>query len=222
VKAVGLFTILFLACGTANGQSLRTFSVQVRGAKGIPAAIEFYCTEKYSRPDCKNDISHLLVTLSHYGLEKLGAWSFVVESTGEWQNTLERLHLPPQTQAFSALKDKMTVLSQSLFSGKLDRRAELMRLYHVGADQLLEVAIAHELGHAFCREMDEVAATAYGELLRAGVFVGCRPRSTRHERSQTAPGITALSEKRIVELQAGIADPDVPTVRYFKETDIPQ
>lgn len=219
MKALGLFTILFLACGTANGQSLRT--VQVRGAKGIPAAIEFYCTEKYSRPDCKNDISHLLVTLSHYGLAKLGPWSFVIASAEEWQDTLDRLHLPPQTQAFSALKGKMTVLSQTLLSGKVDRRAELMRLYHAGADQLLELAIAHELGHAFCRETDEAVATAYGELLRAGIFVGCRPRSAPRQLAQTESAITTLSAKRIVEVQAGTVDPD-PITRYLKETDIPQ
>jgi hypothetical protein len=176
VKAVWLFTFLFLACGTALGQGLHVLPVQIRGDQGFPAAIQFYCTENYPRAECQNDISNLRRVLAHYPLEKLGSWSFILGSSDEWEPLMTRLRLPLHCPAFSLLVGNKTVFSQTLFTSPVDRRAELMRLFGVPADQLLDLAIAHELVHVFCHELSEASASVYGEQLRAGHPPNCMAR----------------------------------------------
>jgi len=208
VKAVGLFTILFLACGTAQSQSLRVLPVHIRGGQGFPAAIAFYCTEKYARTDCQNDIFILRQKLGHYSLDKLGPWSFVLAASDEWESIMTQLNLPKASPVFSALRGHMTVISQTLFSGPVDQRAEMMRLFRVPIDRLLDLAIAHELGHAFCKERDEGKATVYGEQLRAGQTPACEPVKERHPlRAANEPSLTTI---------------DLPTVQGQNSTAAPE
>lgn len=201
MKAVGLFTILFLACGTAQSQSLRVLQVQIRGGQGFPAAIQFYCTEKYSRNDCQNDIFILRQKLGRYPLEKLGNWSFIVASNKEWEAMMTQLDLPADSPVFSALKGNMTVVSQTLFSGPVDRRAEMMKWFRVPLDQLLDLAVAHELGHALCRERDEGKASVYGEQLRAGQSPACRRGEKHRRRDGNERSITTLSVADFLNMQ---------------------
>lgn len=174
MKALWGFTILFLACGTAHSQSLRVLPVQIRGGQEIPAAIQFFCTENYNRKDCHNDIFTLRQALARYPLEKLGSWSFLLASSDEWQPLMTRLRLPSKSPAFTTLGGNTTVISQTLFSGPVDRRTELMMLYQVPSDQLLDLAVAHELAHALCHEFSELKATVYAEQLRTGHEPTCR------------------------------------------------
>jgi hypothetical protein len=82
VKALWLFTFLFLACGTAQSQGLRVLPEQIRGDQGFPAAIQFYCTENYPRSECQNDISLLRRVLARYPMEKVGSWSYILARSG--------------------------------------------------------------------------------------------------------------------------------------------
>jgi hypothetical protein len=193
VKAVGLFAILFLACGSVQGQSLRVLPVQIRGGQGFPAAIQFYCTEKYIRTDCQNDISTLTQKLGHYSLEKLGSWSFVLAASDDWESIMNQIHLPADSPVFSALKAHLTVMSQTLFSGPADRRAEMMRLFRLPLDQLVDLAITHEFGHALCQELDEGKATVYGEQLRAGQTPTCEPFEKRQAKAANEAPFSVLS-----------------------------
>jgi hypothetical protein len=173
VKAFWLFTFLFLACGAAHSQSLRVLPVQIRGGQGFPAAIQFFCTENYSREDCKNDIFILSQTLARYPLERLGSWSFVLASADEWEPLMSRLRLPPESPAFSVLGGNTTVFSQVLYSAPADRRTDLMKTLGVPVDQLLEFAVAHEIGHALCHELSEAKTAPFAEQLRAGHQPAC-------------------------------------------------
>jgi hypothetical protein len=182
LKPIGLFTFLFLACGTAYCQSVRVSPVQIRGDRGFPAAIQFFCTENYSRDDCKNDIFILRQSLARYPLDKLGAWSFVLASSDEWEALMTRLRLPPRSPVFSMLGRNTTIFSRILFPASADRRAELLKTYGVPVSQLLDLAISHELGHAFCHELDEAQATSSAEQLRAGHLPQCKLHSARHSK----------------------------------------
>ncbi len=203
MKALWLFTFLFLACGTAQSQGLRVLPVQIRGGQGFPAAIQFYCTENYGRSNCQNDISNLRRVLAHYPVEQLGSWSFILASSEEWEPLMTRLRLPLHSPAFSLLAGNKTVISQALFTAPVDRRAELMRLFGVSSDQLLDLAIAHELAHAFCHELSEVTALAYGELFRAGHPPNC---TTRKRPWRPAAGENAMAEFLANSLPAAPAD----------------
>jgi hypothetical protein len=192
VKALWLFTFLFLACGTAQSQGLRVLPVQIRGGQGFPAAIQFFCTENLDRNDCQNDIFILRRLLAHYPLEKLGSWSFILASSGEWEPLMTRLRLPLQCPSFSSLGGSKTLFSQILFTSPVDRRAELMRSFGVPSDQLLGLAIAHELAHALCHDLSEATASAYGEQLRAGQLPGCVAREKARRSAGVDYSISAL------------------------------
>ena len=97
-------------------------------------------------------------------------------SIEEWDATANRLHLPPERPVFSSLKANTTFIAQLLFSGPVDRRAELLKLFRVPWDQLLSLAMSHELGHALCHESDEGTAAVYGEQVLAGKFPACGHR----------------------------------------------
>jgi len=210
VKAIGLFAILFLACGTVQSQSLRVLPVQIRGGQGFPAAIQFYCTEKYSRADCQNDIFVLSRNLGRYSLEKLGPWTFVLASSDEWESIMTQLHLPKVSPVFSALKSHITVMSQTLFSGPADQRVELAERFRSPLDRLLDLAITHELGHAFCQERDEGKATVYGEQLRAGQTPTCEAAGSHHEIAATnQESLTTISSADMIALQ-GQKNSDAP------------
>jgi hypothetical protein len=93
-------------------------------------------------------------------------------------------------------------MSQILFSGPVDQRAELMKLFRISLDQLLDLAITHELGHAFCREFDEGKATVYGEQLRAGQTPTCESPGPHHEmRATNQASFTTLSTSEALTLQ---------------------
>jgi hypothetical protein len=199
VKALWLFTILFLACGSAHSQSLRVLPVQIRGGPKVPAAIQFFCTENYNRQDCQNDISRLRLTLARYPLERLGPWSFVLASSDEWVPLMARLRLPAQAPAFSALGKDMTVLDQSMFSGPVDRRAELSRLFGVSMPRLIDLAVSHELGHAFCKELDERKTAFFADSLRAGEAPACGPPGNSPIANIKQPTMTALLPGALID-----------------------
>jgi hypothetical protein len=53
--------------------------------------------------------------------------------------------------------------------------------------KLLELAVTHELGHAFCEEPNEAAADHFGEELRNGRLTRCRiSREPTRKRMGTA------------------------------------
>ena len=217
MKALWLFTFLFLACGSALGQGLHVLPVQIRGDQGFPAAIQFYCTENYPRAECQNDISILSRVLAHYPLEKLGAWSFILGSSDEWEPIMTRLRLPLHCPAFSLLGGNKTVFSQTLFTSPVDRRAELMRLFGVPSDQLLDLAIAHELAHVFCGELGEASASAYGEQFRAGHPPNCmlreRPRKSAESKHSIAAFIANSLPASPVQNDVVVSSPEQPPRR---------
>lgn len=218
MKAIWLLTILFLACGTAHGQSLRVLPVQVPGDRGFPAAIQFYCTEKYSRNACQNDIFILRQTLGHYPLEGLGRWCFVLASVEEWDAAINQLHLPPESPAFSSLNANLTVIAQTVFSGPIDRRAELMKRFRAPLAELLNIAISHELGHVLCRELDEGKAEIYGQEVRRGKYPTCGRAESRPVIVAYEGALTTLSITSFLNIETQVASADGAPSRASEPT----
>jgi hypothetical protein len=67
-----------------------------------------------------------------------------------------------------------TFLEGALFVHDPERTAELMNEWQRSMPRLLELAVTHELGHAFCAEPNEAAADRFGEELRKGRLTPCR------------------------------------------------
>lgn len=91
----------------------------------------------------------------------------------DWQPLLLRLRLDQRSPAFSALEQRSTFLEEALFHPDPRRADELRGLFHMRAERLLRVAVAHELAHASCHEMDENAANRIADRLLQGAPIDC-------------------------------------------------
>jgi hypothetical protein len=112
--------------------------------------------------------------LNKYGAGRLGDWTWVLVKSADWK-TLERAHrMDPDSPAFTVLDRRETFFEEALVSPVTTRRVELVRQWSLGMDDLLKLAVTHELGHALCSERSERKADAYGQQLGTGVLVRCK------------------------------------------------
>ena len=104
--------------------------------------------------------------LAGMDLARLGEWTWVLVQSRDWKPILRRVGRDPDSPAFTILDKRQTFLEEALFRPNVDRSRILLEKYRVPLDQLLYVAITHELGHAICHEVDELKAIAYANQLR--------------------------------------------------------
>ena len=142
--------------------------------RAILSSQEFYCHTGYSLTQCQEDILELKKVLDHYPIEGLGHWTWVLVRSQDWKPISQRLRLNPDSPAFTALELRETFLEEALFVHDPLRTSELMKEWQRSMPKLLELAVTHELGHAFCEEPNEAAADHFGEELRNGRLIGCR------------------------------------------------
>jgi hypothetical protein len=138
------------------------------------AAQQFFCNAGYDHAACLQHAARLKTLLLTYPSFQLGSWSWIIVRSEDWQPLLLRLRLDQRTPAFSALEQRSTFLEEALFHPNPKRADELQGLFHTPADQLLKVAVAHELAHASCHEMDENAANRIADRLLHGQPIDCR------------------------------------------------
>jgi hypothetical protein len=133
----------------------------------------FFCNTGYDRQECAEDIARLKAVLSSFPVSAARGWSWVIVRSEDWEPLALRLHLDRRSPAFTALNDHETVLEEALFSPNQARAGELVQDFHTPLDQLLLIAVSHEIGHAICRSGDEVAMNRFGDQLRRGKYPKC-------------------------------------------------
>jgi hypothetical protein len=148
---------------------------------------EFHCHTGYPLAQCQKDILELKKILAHYPIEALGHWTWVLVRSQDWKPISQMLRLNPDSPAFTALDPRETFLEEALFLHDPQRTSELMKEWQRSMPKLLELAVTHELGHAFCEEPNEAAADHFGEELRNGRLTRCRiSREPTRKRMGTA------------------------------------
>ena len=135
---------------------------------------EFHCHTGYSLAQCQKDVLQLKRVLTHYPVERLGRWTWVLVRSQDWKPISHILGLNPDSPAFSAMEPRETFLEEALFAHDSLRTSELMDEYRMSIPRLLELAVTHELGHAFCDEPNEAVADHFGNELRNGRLPPCR------------------------------------------------
>ena len=140
----------------------------------ILSSQEFHCHTGYSLPHCQKDIMELKKVLAHYPIDELGHWTWVLVRSQDWETISRMLRLNPESPAFTSLDFRETFLEEALFVHDPMRTAELMDKWRMSMPRLLELAVSHELGHAFCEETNEDAANHFGDELRNGRLAPCR------------------------------------------------
>jgi hypothetical protein len=158
-----------------SGYSLPTFRLRTNGVTGQ----QFHCTVGYMPLECQREVVLLQTVLDHYQVEELGEWTWVLVSSRDWKPILLRVHLDPDSPAFSLPDQRKTFLEEVLFAPDAVRWPEILNKWKIPFNQFLDFAVTHELGHAFCNEYDESKAERYAKRLRKGKHPVCDRRKPR-------------------------------------------
>ena len=148
----------------------------------------FVCNTGYTHSACHRQVEQLTRQLSRFRQTLPHGWTWIIVRSRDWHDTLLRLHLDPQSPAFTVLERRQTFLSETLFEPDAQSRADLLRTFKVPLDQILYVAVTHELGHAYCGESHEGKAERFAEHLRTRGSADCSSTRAASDTIATVPG----------------------------------
>lgn len=138
------------------------------------AAIQhFVCNTGYTVERCRNDLAALRSALAKYPVAQLGDWTWILVRSEDWKAILLPRGLDPDSPAFTYYPKRETFIEEALVTEVPGRHRELLLKWNMGLRDLLEFAIAHELGHALCNDRDEWNANRVGQMLRDGNTPSC-------------------------------------------------
>ena len=133
----------------------------------------FVCNTGYTLEKCREDIAVLQRTLAKYPTAELGNWTWVLVRSEDWKAILRSRGLDADSPAFTFYPKRETFIEEAIVTQVPVRGRELLLKWNMSMRDLLDFAIAHELGHALCNDKDEWNANRVGQLLRAGKEPSC-------------------------------------------------
>jgi hypothetical protein len=136
-------------------------------------AQHFHCNTGFDQHVCEQHVAKLKAVLRRYPADAPEGWTWVIVRSEDWQRLLGGLRLDRRSPAFSALGLRSTFLEEALFVYSPTRADELVRDFHAPFNQLLSIALSHELGHVICHERNETATNRIVEQLRRGEHPEC-------------------------------------------------
>jgi hypothetical protein len=160
---------LVFSVNPVAAQTNSTASAQTQGPQQ-----HFACDVGYTRTDCQVAMTVLRKTLKRYPVEALGEWTWVLVRTEDWKHLLSGRRFDSNHPAFSYLPKRETFLDGALVGKTSMRGVELSAIWHMAIEDLLDLAIRHELAHALCNEPDETKAERAAIALKNGTPLPCR------------------------------------------------
>ena len=142
--------------------------------KAGDSRLHFVCNVGYTPQECRVAITILRKALARYPAEALGEWRWVLVRTKDWKEILSVRGFDTDRPAFSYLPKRETFLDGSLVAGVSLRGAELRMIWHMPIEDLLDLAIRHELAHALCNQTDESKTDREAIALKNGMPLSCR------------------------------------------------
>jgi hypothetical protein len=100
-------------------------------------------------------MSVLKRALAKYHADDLGEWSWVLVRTVDWERILSDRGFDSSAPAFTYLPAKETFFDDALTTTESVRGIQLIEIWRLPVDELLDKAVRHELAHALCGEKDE-------------------------------------------------------------------
>jgi hypothetical protein len=141
------------------------------------------CGPSLALEKCKLEMVVLAKTLANYRASDLGEWTWVLVRSENWKLILLARGLNAGVPALTALDARTTFFEEALISGPSGRVSELMDIWHVDRDSLLDLAVRHELGHALCTEENELRAERVARLLEQKKPVVCESKTAAGQKS---------------------------------------
>jgi hypothetical protein len=134
---------------------------------------KFICNVGYSPEECHRQFAILRPVLARFHTEAVDDWSWILVRSSDWKELAQRMGGNPDSPAFSVLGARVTVFEEALVKPIPQRRAELMKIWHMRIDDLLDEAVTHELGHVLCRDTSEARAERRAQAMQHGKQVAC-------------------------------------------------
>jgi hypothetical protein len=143
-----------------------------------PSGQHFICSRGFTFDQCRNQMAVLRRALDRYPVADLGKWSWVLVRTTDWKRILFDRGYDSTSPAFTSLPGKETFFDDALTTPESVRGIQLMEIWRMPVEELLDKAVRHELAHALCSEKDESKARAMEERLRSKAPLVCRAPRT--------------------------------------------
>jgi hypothetical protein len=168
----------------AQNPSLTVFSSpDVISAPRLAAALpqyevspqHFVCSRDFTVERCYKDVAVLRRTLAKYPAAQIGEWTWILVRSEDWKAIVVPRGLDPDSPAFTYSAKRETFIEEALVADVPGRKDELNARWHMRADKLRELVVAHELGHAFSNDRSEAVANQQAERLRDGKAPSCEP-----------------------------------------------
>jgi len=134
----------------------------------------FVCNTGYTPEECQAATAVLRKAQARYPVDALGEWTWVLVRTVDWKQILSDRKFDSNHPAFSYLPKRETFLDGALVVRSSTRGAELSAIWHMPIENLLDLAIRHELAHALCNDPDETKADRAAVALKNGTPLSCR------------------------------------------------
>lgn len=134
----------------------------------------FACNVGYTPRECQGAATVLRKALARYPVDALGKWTWVLVRTEDWKQLLSERKFDSDSPAFSYLPKRDTFLDGALVVRASIRGAELSAIWHMPIEDLLDLAIRHELAHALYNDRDETNADRAAIALKNGTPLSCR------------------------------------------------
>jgi hypothetical protein len=135
----------------------------------------FVCDRGYTEQECAIDVAVLHKVLAKYPSENLHEWTWVLVRPKEWKRILRDRKLDPDLiPAFTYLPDRVTFFESALVRKISLGSFELSARWHMPIENLLDLAVRHEIAHALCQERNEAEADRIARVLQQGGTISCR------------------------------------------------
>ena len=134
----------------------------------------FACNVGYTPRECQGATTVLRKALARYPVDALGEWTWVLVRTEDWKQLLSERRFDSNNPAFSYLPKRETFLDAALVVRGSIRGVQLSAIWHMPIEDLLDLAIRHELAHALCNDRDETKAGLAAIALKNGTPLSCR------------------------------------------------
>jgi hypothetical protein len=134
----------------------------------------FACNVGYTPSECQVATTVLRKALARYPVDVVGEWTWVLVRTDDWKQILSERRFNSNIPAFSYLPKRETFLDGALVVRASVRGAELAVIWHMPIEDLLDLAIRHELAHSLCNDPNENKADRVAIALKNGTPLSCR------------------------------------------------
>jgi hypothetical protein len=143
-----------------------------------PSVQHFICHRGFTAEQCRVRMVVLKRALDRYHADDLGEWSWVLVRTVDWKRILDIRGFGSDFPAFTYLPGKETFFDDALTTTESVRGIQLIEIWRMPIEELLDKAVRHELAHALCHEKDESKARIMEERLRSRAPEVCNAPST--------------------------------------------